>query len=267
MRNMLSYPSWKPVVSIWLQTAVCWCVLLPLGSFLIFLMKYVKGYEVENLTEIRRQFKKIWRQKKTPVIICANHLTFIDSALIIWALGSIFWYAQNYRAFTWNLPAGDFFKKKIRYRLALYLTKCIFLHRNGSPIHKNAVLNLCRYLLLKGNIVLIFPEGRRSRSGVFDEKRLCLGVGKIITSLENVQVLCVYLRSPQQQTFSNYPPKHSCFKLKMKMVAPSVIEASKKQASIAIVREIGVTIKNLENEFFVEARQSKSCLVHITSQP
>ncbi len=248
-------PPFRAVLEIWLQTIICWIVLLPFGGVLVLLLKYLRGYKVEDLAEIRRQFKAIWKDNNSPLIICANHLTFIDSAIIIWALGSNFWYALNYKAFTWNLPAGDFFKKKLRYHLTLYLTKCVFLHRDGTAAHKNAVLNLCRYLLMKGNVVLVFPEGQRSRTGMFDEERLRFGVGKIIASLEDARVLCIYLRSPQQESFSNYPPKQSCFKLKMKLIAPEIDRTSKKQASIAAVREIGHTIKLLENEFFAEIRK------------
>jgi hypothetical protein len=238
------------------QSTICRILLLPFGGILILMMKYFRGYKIQDLVVIRKQFKEIWDEKErlgAPLIICANHLTFIDSALIIWALASNFWYLFNYKAFTWNLPAGDFFKKKLHYHLTLYLTKCIFLDRKGSPAHKNAVLNLCRYLLEKGNVVLIFPEGQRSRSGIFDGERLRFGVGKIITSLENPQVLCIYLRSDKQETFSNYPPKNSHFKLKMKLIKPNIqSEISKKRASIDVVKEIGATIKNLENEFFAE---------------
>lgn len=252
-------PIWQ-IEKVRLQANVCRALLLPFGGLLIFLMKFLRGYKIENLTEIRGAFQQIWKEKQrtnTPLIICANHLTFIDSALIIWALASNFFYLFNYKAFTWNLPAGDFFKKKLHYHLTLYLTKCIFLDRKGTPAHKNAVLNLCRYLLEKGNVVLIFPEGQRSRTGIFENERLRFGVGKIITSLENANVLCIYLRSDKQETFSNYPPKNSRFNLKMKLIAPTVSnEISKKRASLETVKQIGETIKEMENEFFAEAQNA-----------
>ena len=243
-----------------LQANVCRLLLIPFGGILILLMKYFRGYRIEDITKIRNQFKEIWDEKnrtKMPLIICANHLTFIDSALIIWALSSNFRYLFDYKAFTWNLPAGDFFKKKLHYHLILYLTKCIFLDRKGSLAHKNAVLNLCRYLLEKGDVVLIFPEGQRSRTGFFENERLRFGVGKIVTSLENAKVLCIYLRSDKQETFSNYPPKNSRFNLQMKLITPTISsEISKKRASIEVVKEIGAAIKEMEKEFFAE-KQSK----------
>lgn len=259
VEKRLSAPPVKQIERARFQSLVCRILLLPLGGVLILLMRFFRGYRIENIREIRNQFKQIWRDKEQsgkPLIICANHLTFIDSALIIWALASNFWYLKNYRAFAWNLPAGDFFKKKLHYHLTLYLTKCIFLDRKGTAAHKNAVLNLCRYLLEKGNVVLIFPEGQRSRAGIFDNERLRFGVGKIVASFEQAQVLCVYLRSEKQETFSNYPPKNSNFKLKMKLIAPSATGLSKKQASVEIVRQIGAEIKRMETEFFAETNQS-----------
>lgn len=245
-------PSWQ-IEKTRFQSTLCRLLLLPVGGLLVAMMKYFRGYRINDMAAIRKQFKEIWREKERgqyPLVICSNHLTFIDSALIIWALASNFWYLFNYKAFTWNVPAGDFFKKKLHYHAVLYLTKCIFIDRKGSPAHKNAVLNLCRYLLAKGNIVLIFPEGQRSRDGRFDIGRLRFGTGKILTSLENARVLCVYLRSPLQTGFSNYPLKGSHFDLRMKVIQPSVDGTSKKLASINAVKEIGAVIEQMEMEFF-----------------
>jgi len=249
--NVDDPPAWQ-IEKTRFQSNLCRVLLLPFGGLLVFVMKYVRGYRIENIGEIRKQFKQIWSEKERedfPLIICANHLTFIDSALIIWALASNFWYLFNYKAFTWNVPAGDFFKKKLHYHAILYLTKCIFIDRKGSPAHKNAVLNLCRYLLAKGNVVLIFPEGQRSRDGRFDVERLRFGTGKIIASLGNARVLCVHIRSPKQSTFSNYPPKASHFQVRMKLITPSIEAPSKKLASIVAVKEIGSVISEMEDDF------------------
>jgi 1-acyl-sn-glycerol-3-phosphate acyltransferase len=245
-------PAWQ-IEKTRFQANLCRILLLPVGGLLVATMKYIRAYRIENIASIRHEFKQIWADKERcgwPLVICANHLTFIDSAIIIWALASNFWDLFNYRAFTWNVPAGDFFKKKLHYHAILYLTKCIFIDRQGSPAHKNAVLNLCRYLLAKGNVVLIFPEGQRSRDGRFGKDRLRFGTGKILTSLENARVLCIYLRSPLQDKFSSYPPTGSLFSLQMKLIQPVADGPSKKRASIAAVKEIGEAIDEMENQFF-----------------
>lgn len=258
-RKVSDPPLWQ-VEKTRFQSNVCRIALLPLGAVLIFMMKYVRGYRIENLTEVRRRFREIWEQREReniPLVICANHLTFIDSALLIWAFASNWWYVFNYRAFMWNIPAGDFFKKKFIYHAVLYLTKCIFIDRNGTSAHKNAILNLCRYLLAKGNIVLIFPEGQRSRTGEFDVERLRFGTGKIINALGRANVLCVYIRSPLQTSFSNYPPKGSHFKIQMEVISPVIDqEVSPKRASMLVVREIGTVIKRMEERFFSDLPRS-----------
>ncbi|HMO79330.1 MAG TPA: lysophospholipid acyltransferase family protein [Pyrinomonadaceae bacterium] len=252
-RKISDPPLWQ-IEKTRFQANVCRVLLLPLGGILIVLMRYFRGYSIENMAETRRQFREIWKEKElkgVPLLICANHLTFIDSALLIWAFGSNIWYLFNYRAFMWNLPAGDFFKKRFIYHAVLYLTKCIFIDRNGSSAHKNAVLNLCRYLLEKGNVVLIFPEGQRSRTGLFDVERLRFGAGKIITALGDAKVLCVYIRSPLQKGYSNYPPRGSRFQIQMKVISPEVsTETSPRRASISAVYQIGRAISEMEENFF-----------------
>lgn len=252
--SRLDRPDGRTIRKTWMQAFVCWLLLLPFGGLLVFMMR-ASGYSIENIREIRKQYRDIWRENKGPLIICANHLTFIDSALIIWGLASNFWYLFNYKAFTWNLPAGDFFKKKFIYHITLYLTKCIFIHRDGTNEHKNDVLRLCRYLLLQGNVVLIFPEGQRSRKGFFDAEKITAGVGKIIYSLENARVLCIHLRGDKQNSFSNYPPRGSRFKMSMKLIEPCT-EKRGKAAYTEIAGQIAAAIKNFEKEYFASRSEA-----------
>jgi 1-acyl-sn-glycerol-3-phosphate acyltransferase len=254
--SRLDQPDARTISRTRMQSFICWLLLLPFGGLLVLMMR-VCGYSIENIREVRKQYRDIWENKdKAPLIICANHLTFIDSALIIWGLASNGWYLFNYKAFTWNLPAGDFFKKKLRYHLTLYLTKCIFIHRDGSNEHKNDVLRLCRYLLLQNNVVLIFPEGQRSRKGFFDPEKITAGVGKIIYSLENARVLCIHLRGDKQKSFSNYPPRGSQFRMSMKLISP-VTDKRGKAAYVEIVGQIAGTIKQFENEYFESRTETR----------
>ncbi len=252
-KDVADPPMWQ-IEKLRFQENVCRILLLPLGAVLVFMMKYVRGYRIDNLREIRRRFQRIWFNREhagTPLLICANHLTFIDSALLIWAFAPNRWYFFNYRAFMWNIPAGDFFKKKFIHHAVLYLTKCIFIDRKGSAAHKNAVLNLCRYLLSRGHLVLIFPEGQRSRTATFEVDRLRFGAGKILTSLDRPEVLCAYIRSPKQTSYSNYPPRGSHFQIDLQVISPDVAaDASRKRASLSAVREIGTVIKRMEEDFF-----------------
>lgn len=247
--SRLDQPEAAVIRRTWMQALVCWFLLLPFGGLLVILMR-ASGYSIANMREIRQQYKQIWKEKgDSSLIICANHLTFIDSALIIWALASNWWYLFNYKAFTWNLPAGDFFKKNPVHHITLYLTKCIFLHRDGTTGHKNDVLRLVRYLLQQSNVVLIFPEGQRSRSGFFDAEKITAGVGKMVYSLDDAKVLCIHIRSDKQNSFSNYPPRGSRFEMAMTVIEPRTDKRGK-AAYNEIAGQIATTIKDFEIAYF-----------------
>ena len=189
-------------------------------------------------------------REKVPTMICSNHLTFIDSVLLIWAMGSNSWYFWHYQNFSWNLPAGDFFKKKFIYRVVAYLSKCIFIHRDGSKDHKNEVLELCRQLLKRGEVVTIFPEGKRSRSGRFEPTQLTFGVSKIIASIENCRVLCFYIRGDRQETYSNYPPKGSHFDIQLDVIYPKS-NLKDREGLAEITGQIAQSIKKMEDAYFL----------------
>lgn len=232
-----------------LQRRIGFITLLPFSYLIIFIFKFIMGYKIGNIKLIRKQFKEILKENK-PLIICANHLTFIDSCIIIWAFAPNYWYQFNYKYFSWNLPAGDFFGKKFRYRIIAFLSKCIFIHRDATSDHHNEILNICKELLLKGEIVTIFPEGKRSRSGIFDITKLTYGVGKIIKSVPECRVLCVYLRGDKQETFSNYPPRNSLFYMKLSCITPKT-NLESRAAYGQIVSQIAQNLKKQEEEYFL----------------
>jgi hypothetical protein len=107
----------------------------------------------------------------------------------------------------------------------------------------------CRYLLKQRNTILVFPEGQRSRKGHFDAENMTLGAGRLVASFNNARVLCLYLRSPKQETFSNYPPAGSHFTLSMKLIEPHS-DRQGKEAAIDITQQISNTIQSLEADFF-----------------
>lgn len=233
-----------------LQRLVGRVMLVPFAGFIVFLMRWVRGYRIENLRALRREFAAV-AAKPGPLVICANHLTFIDSALMIWAFGSNWRYLLRYREFSWNLPAGDFFKKRFYFRLVAYLSKCIFIHRDGSKAHKDGVLAQCHWLLGQGEIVSIFPEGRRSRIGRFDRERITYGVGKLLAATPGCRALCVYVRGDKQETFTDYPPRGSRIRLVTRLVVPETA-ASGRDAYAALAGQVADTLVELERVYFAE---------------
>ena len=251
--HALPYPTLPIRLALLVQRVIGWALIFPFCGLLAGLMYFVRGYRIENAAELRRRFKEITKDD-TPLLICGNHLTYMDSAVMLLALGSLGWYARHWSKFSWNLPAGDFFKKRLVFRLVAYLTKCIFINRKGTRDHKNAILGICRYLLQRGEPVTIFPEGRRSRVGRFDVDHITFGVGKIIAGMPKCRVLCMYVRGHNQQGMTGYPPKGARFNILMEVIEPSTDKAGR-HAHLDIAQQVAGAIHRLEGQYFGTAAE------------
>ncbi len=225
----------------WPTYAGCWLLLRLFG-----------GYRIADLANIRHRFREV-SDRPGPLLICANHLTYIDSMLMIWAFGSVRWYWTHYSRLSWNLPAEDVFGRKRLFRAVAAISKCIFVNREGSLRHKDDILRLCRDLLAAGEIVTIFPEGGRSRTGRFEVEKLTSGAGKIVAGLGDCRVLCVYLRSDRQERYANYPPRGSEFHVDMAIMEFDA-EATANLSYREITAAIGERISQLEQHYFAKAR-------------
>ncbi|HKY35270.1 MAG TPA: lysophospholipid acyltransferase family protein [Polyangiaceae bacterium] len=226
----------------------------PFGLAVEALLRFWGGFKITNLAEVRRQFGKLARSS-SPLVICANHLTYLDSALISHALAPSWWYALHFQKLPWNLPAGDHFKKGIFNRLVAFWFKCIFIHRDGSKGHKAAVLAAVRELAAEGEPVTIFPEGRRSRVGCIDRQNVKYGIGKLLSNLECPVVLCLYLRGDRQQEYSRVPPRRSRFHVGVSVIKPLIPdrrEGAYRELTALVVRELS----RLENEHFARSHAS-----------
>ena len=52
------------------------------------LLRWGVGYKIANAEAARGEYRRIRAMHRGPLLICANHLTLVDSALVAWALGS-----------------------------------------------------------------------------------------------------------------------------------------------------------------------------------
>lgn len=227
-----------------------WLTILPFCGILALVFRFVGRYRIENMRELRAQYRELTRDGR-PLLICLNHLTYIDSALLIWALASNVWYQAHYSKFSWNLPAGDHFKRKLHHRLVAYLAKCLYIHRDGTKRHKNGVLAECMRLLGRGEVVTIFPEGKRSRTGRFELDRLTYGVGKVCAEVTGCRVLCAYVRGDRQESFSSYPARGSRFRVATSVLEPRT-ELTGREACAELTMQIAREIKRLENQHFAD---------------
>lgn len=224
--------------------------LLPFGMLIVAALKFYFRYSIRDLGHIRQQFRDVVGLNK-PLIICPNHLTMIDSLVIMWALASMPYYFWDYKLFAWNIPAIENYKDKPSWRLIAYLGKCIPIDRAGSNEHKDLILATLSYLLRSGEVCMIFPEGTRSRTGRIQPEQVSYGVGRIIQSVPDCHVLCVYSRGLQQETYSIFPKKREEFYIKMELIKPSS-ENTGRRAARDYAQQIINKLFTMEQAYFAQ---------------
>ena len=172
---------------------------------LLFLFIRLGGYRVRNLTRIRRKINDLMRRHKGPWLICANHLTLIDSFILAYAMFPAYRYMIHFRLVPWNMPEYMNFNRNRLVGLFCYLVKCIPVIRGGDREVVKISLEKCVRLLHKGENIMIFPEGTRSRIGRVNTRDYTYNVGRWFCNIEKVRVMCIYLRGDHQKTYSNFP--------------------------------------------------------------
>ncbi len=202
------------------------------------------GYRIEDRREIRRQYRAL-ATTPGPLLICANHLTMIDSFLIGWALASPCFYVRHFSRLAWNVPERSIFAANPVMLLGTYVLKCIPIVRGGR--RKDVAETLARivHVLRRGETALIFPEGGRSRSGRVEFDAAAPGVGRVIRAVDGCRVLCVYLRGRRQTTFSKIPARGDHFRVALRCIEPKTDETGLR-ASREIARQIIQTLVEME---------------------
>lgn len=197
--------------------------------------------------EARRAYAGLCREPKSPLLICANHLTLIDSALIAWALGSPGWYLRHFRTLPWNVPDQQNFASTPIRRALAYLYKCVPIPRGGDRGAVAEVLARFSHLLRIGDVGLIFPEGGRSRSGRVEVEHAAYGVGRIVRSVPDCRVLCVYLRGERQHRYSNLPARGDRLRVSTSLLEPKS-DRGGLRGSLEVARQITARLAEMERE-------------------
>jgi 1-acyl-sn-glycerol-3-phosphate acyltransferase len=225
-------------------------LLSPLSLMLIWIaLRFVGGYRIENLAEVRRETREIRARGSAPLLVCGNHLTMVDSFLIAWALGNPLWFIVHFSALPWNVPERLNFASKSWQKAVVYVLKCVPIHRGGRRSEVADVLTRVAHLLRKNESVLIFPEGGRSRSGRVEVDNAATGVGRVIRSVPDCRVLCVYLRGEGQKEFSFVPERGDRFYAAVSELEPKT-DASGLRGSRELVRQVVRRLSEMETEYF-----------------
>jgi 1-acyl-sn-glycerol-3-phosphate acyltransferase len=205
-------------------------------------------YQAHNLPQIRRKIAKLTAEADgRPILICANHLTMIDSLLIIWFLYDFKSYSRSFRLFPWNVPEVSNFGRNILLRFMCYLGKCIYVERFGSSENRKITLAKLDYVLARGESLCIFPEGGRSRTGRIEPDNAVYGVGHLIERHPQVQVWCLYLRGDHQQSYSFFPKRGDMFHLDVTPLEPKTTATGRraqKELTLQVVKQLQVMEAN-----------------------
>ena len=212
-------------------------------------MRFGAGYRVRDLARVRREFQSLLADTKGPLLLCANHLTLVDSFLIMWALRSPARLLWDVDSFAWNVPERANFAAGPLASALSYFAKCIPIARGGRREDTGEVLNRVVHLLRRGELALIFPEGGRSRSGRVEVESAAWGVGRIVGALPRCQVLCVYLRGDAQQTWGAAPARGAELCVSLACIEPkSDLRGVRRSRDLA--REITSQLAHMEQEYF-----------------
>ncbi len=208
-----------------------------------------RGHRILGQRALRARFRELTREHGGPFIVCANHLTMIDSVMLDRALASDWTYLRHFRRLPWNIPEWNNFRTSLGLRLICYLAKCAPIERDGSAEGKRHVLDKLQWLLEQGESVCIFPEGTRSRSGRLDTENFGYGLGQLAVRVPSAAVLCVYVRGEHQTGPSGLPRRGDAIYVEMRLLQPSTTARGLRAArdiSVQAIQALG----ELEAEYF-----------------
>lgn len=221
-------------------------MVLPLILLLLFPFLFVfMGYRVRNLKKMQEDYARLVKERHTkPTLICFNHLTYIDSLLFAICIMPFWKMFFNYSLLPWHVLELT----KAPYLCPLF--KALPVRRMGDKKKTKLVLARMKYMIEKGNLVVIFPEGTRSSTGRVNMDRFQYGVGDVLREVSNPQVLCVYLRADKQVEKSIFFPKGSTIDVSLKLIEPRT-ELLGMRASRDLATQVMETINEMEKKYFL----------------
>ena len=215
------------------------------------LMRFVVGWRIEpaERAAARREYRRLRSESKAPLLICANHLTMFDSFVIGQAIGFDLDYLRDFGSLPWNTPERVHFASNWWKRTLAYLYKCVPVTRGSDRVEVAKVLEKVRFLLARGQVALVFPEGGRSRSGRVEVDAAAYGVGRIVNALPGCRVLCVYLRGEGQDTWSDLPRRGERFHVAVACIEPKS-DRGGLRGSLDVARQITAKLSEMEQRHF-----------------
>jgi hypothetical protein len=221
---------------------------------LLFLCARLMGWRIRDLERVRNEVAyRLWTHEG-PWLVCANHLTMVDSFLISYGMASLSGHILQFRHVPWNLPDRKNFQKNPFLAVLCYLAKCLPVDRGGSRGELQRVLEKCRTLLAGKNSLMIFPEGGRSRTGRVERENYAYGVGRFLDEFDQCRVLLVYLRGDHQQSYGTIPCRGETFTMNVEAFDPRRTPGGGLRFQREYARQIIEKLVRMEEEWFASRR-------------
>lgn len=217
---------------------------------LIFLALRIRGYRIRDLERVRSEVARLHGEHEGPWLICPNHLTMIDSVLISYGMASLSGHICRFKRVPWNLPERDNFQRNPFLAVLCYLGKCLPVNRGGSREELQRLFDKCRSVLGLRQSLLVFPEGRRSRTGRVDRENFSYGVGRFLDECPGCRVMLVYLRGDGQETFGSMPRLGERFTMRVKVFDPGSVDGAGLRLQREYARRIVEHLAGMEEEYF-----------------
>lgn len=215
-----------------------------------FLFIKVMGYRVRDLKKIRETCSGKFAKHNGPWLICANHLTMVDSLILSYAMLSLFRHFSHFRWVPWNLPERDNFQRDPILAVFCYLAKCIPVNRGGNRKEMKRALDRCDVVLAGGQNLLIFPEGGRSRTGRINKNGFSYGAGRFVNKFSNCHILCIYMRGDGQKSFGTIPRFREQFTMAVKVLEPQLPPFNGLRVQREYARQIVECLAEMEEKYF-----------------
>ncbi len=227
-------------------------VFVPVTYYGLLAWLRFRRYRLPDASRLRAEFAAFERERRGPLLICANHITLVDSLVIQWALSPGWKLPFRPRWFIWNLPDRHNISATWFLRIVGYLGKCVPVLRKGPPEDARRTLDKVAFLLARGQSVLVFPEGGRSRIGRVDPDRIMYGIGRMLQEAPGARVLCVYARGVGQREHSDFPRPGETFFVRLSAFEPATTHQGMRADRDLAVQIVGRLIE-MEQDYFVHA--------------
>lgn len=155
-------------------------------DMLVYGLRSICALIIRGLLRVYNRFEIVGHENlrtNRSLVIVANHCSHLDTICLLAALPL----RKLHRAFP--AAASDyFFQSTPRLWIAAIITNALPFARQ---IHTRQSLSLCTELIkIPGNILIIFPEGTRSRTGAIQEFKS--GIGALVAG-RDVEVVPCYI--------------------------------------------------------------------------